>query len=350
MLNALSLRDSLPTLAAFAAVYVIWGSTYLAIAFAIESIPPFVALGTRFGAAGLVLYAWMRLRGHANPRRRELINAAFVGALTAGVGTGTVAWAEQHLATGVVALLVSFVPIWMVLLDWKWLGGGAPSRQVIAGLVLGIAGIIVLVGPEMRAGGIDTDVIAIGLVLLGSMSWSIGSLQGKRVRMPSNPFISSAIQMVGGALLLIVTGVLTGETRTLDLARVSMSSAVGWSYLVVFGSVIAFSAYVWLMNNASPKQVSSYAYVNPIVAVFLGWLLADEVVDAVMVVAVALLISAVVLVVRYGKSVPGKVGSPGRMHGASVRIRRFVPVKRRVAPVRRALKGEADPCLENHAA
>src|SRR5690606_19900699 len=171
-------RFALPVIAAFAAVYVIWGSTYLAIVFAIESMPPLLAIGLRFLAAGIILYGWMRMRGHSGPRTKEALNAAFVGALTAGVGTGTVAWAEQHLASGLVALLVTLVPIWMVLLDWKWLGGGAPSRQVSIGLVLGFLGIALLVGPDLMAAGADADVIATLVVMVGSISWSVGSLHG----------------------------------------------------------------------------------------------------------------------------------------------------------------------------
>jgi len=293
-------RFALPVIAAFAAVYVIWGSTYLAIVFAIETMPPFLAIGSRFLVAGLILYGWMLLRGKGRLGLREAWNVALVGALTAGAGTGTVAWAEQHIASGLVALLVTVVPIWMVLLDWKWLDGGAPSRHVIIGLILGFLGIGFLVGPDLVVAGLDVDVIAALVVLAGSVSWSVGSLYGKRISMPGNAFTSSAIQMLGGGVALLIVGALMGELPAFSIAAITPASFAGWAYLIVFGSIVAFSAYVWLMANVSPKQVSSYAYVNPVVAVFLGWLLAGEHVDIRTIVAAAVLVSAVALVVRYG--------------------------------------------------
>ena len=295
-------RGTFGLIAAFAAVYVIWGSTYLAILFAIESIPPFFALGTRFAAAGLALYTWLKIRGNAHAGIREIAHAAVVGALTVGAGTGTVAWAEQYLYSGVVALIVTSVPIWMVLLDWKWLGGGAPAPQVMAGLVLGLAGIVVLIGPEFLEEGLRGHGLAAIVVLCGSISWSVGSLHSKRVPMPSSPLVSSAIQMLGGAALLIFASAVSGEFGRIDVQAVSLESLAGWAYLVVFGSIIAFSAYVWLLGKASPKQVSSYAYVNPVVAVFLGWLIADEVVNTRILVAVAILVLAVALIVRFGRA------------------------------------------------
>jgi drug/metabolite transporter (DMT)-like permease len=285
---------------AFGTVYLVWGSTYLAIAYAIETIPPFMAIGSRFAFAGLTLYAFLRLRGVERPARHQAVNASVIGFMTLGLGTGVVAWAEQYISSGLAALLITAVPFWLVLLDWVMLRGGAPNRYVVLGLVLGLSGISLLVGPEIAQGLGSNNGLAVMGIMVGTMSWSLGSLRSKMIRMPANVFISSAIQMAAGGLIVLVIGWMLGETNSFDFAAMSPRSMGAWLYLVIFGSFCAFSAYVWLLGNAPPKQIASYAFVNPVVAVLLGWWLADEVVTSRMLVAIVVLVVAVALIVMYG--------------------------------------------------
>ena len=281
-------------------IYIVWGSTYLAIAFAVQTIPPFLAIGSRFFVAGTLLYAFLRVRGRPTPDRKRTTNAAIIGFLTLGLGTGLVAWAEQFIDSGFAALIITAVPLWFVLLDWLMLKGGAPRRPVILGLVLGFIGIMVLTGPELVSGIEDTSSLAVVLVIIATICWSGGSLRSKMIEMPENAFMSSAIQMTFGGLMVTIIGLALGEGSTFSFAAMTPNSLWAWVYLVVFGSFGAFSAYVWLLGNAPPKQISSYAFVNPVVAVFLGWWLADELVNARILTACVIMVSAVALIVRYG--------------------------------------------------
>lgn len=287
-------------IAAFAAVYVIWGSTYLAIHFAIDTMPPLLMLGTRFGFAGLILLGFLRLRGEANPSLLQWRNGLLVGTLTLGMGTGAVAWAEQTVSSGVAALIVTSLPIWMVLLEWKWKKGLRPNAFVFTGLALGVVGIVLLVEPAELMGSFSGGSVGVLVILGGSLAWAVGSLQSRDMELPSNPAMSTALQMTMGGFALIVAGLVRGEGPLVDLASITISSWLAWLYLLVFGSLVAFSAYVWLMHNAAPGQVSTYAYVNPVVAVFLGWLLADEPVGGRMLIAALVLVSAVVMITRFG--------------------------------------------------
>ncbi len=281
-------------------IYIVWGSTYLAIAFAVQTIPPFLAIGTRFLSAGVLLYAFMRFKGVPVPSRERLINGGIIGFLTLGLGTGLVAWAEQFIDSGFAALIITAVPLWFVLFDWLMLKGGAPTRPVIIGLILGFIGISLLTGPELLTGFEDTNALAVVLVIVATISWSAGSLRSKMIRMPENLFMSSAVQMGVGGFLVSLIGLALGEGSSLSVTQISSTSFWAWGYLVVFGSLGAFSAYVWLLGNAPPKQISSYAFVNPVVAVFLGWWLADELVNARILTACVIMVSAVALIVRYG--------------------------------------------------
>lgn len=285
---------------AFAMIYIVWGSTYLAIAFAVQTIPPFLAIGSRFLTAGVLLFGFMRIRGVPMPPKERLINGGIIGFLTLGLGTGLVAWAEQFIDSGFAALIITAVPLWFVLFDWLMLKGGAPTRPVIIGLILGFIGISLLTGPELVSGVQNTNALAVLLVIIATLSWSAGSLRSKMIRMPENLFMSSAVQMTFGGLMVTLIGLTLGEGSGLSITQISSTSFWAWMYLVVFGSFGAFSAYVWLLGNAPPKQISSYAFVNPVVAVFLGWWLADELVNARILTACVIMVSAVALIVRYG--------------------------------------------------
>jgi len=302
----------LTTIIAFAAIYVIWGSTYLAIRFAVETLPPFLMLAARFGVAGLLLYGWLRLRGLPRPPRAEWIGSTAVGGLLLVGGTGAVAWAEQWIPSGLAALIVAIVPMWMVLLDWLRPDGRRPTARIVAGLVMGLAGVMLLVGPIEVGGGGRMQLLGAAAVVAGTISWATGSVFGSSFRVPSVPRMAAALQMTMGGALLLTLGTLRGEWSRLDPAGISMRSGMSLLYLIVFGSIIAFAAYVYLLRVSTPARVGSYAYVNPVVAVFLGWALADEPVTGRTLMAAAVIITGVVLIVsgRRPTSLSASVG-PG---------------------------------------
>lgn len=281
-------------------IYFVWGSTYLAIAFAIETIPPFLAIGSRFAFAGTALYGFLRLRGVDHPPSNRVVNASIIGFLTLGLGTGLVAWAELYISSGLAALIITAAPIWIVFFDWTMLKGGRPNKFVTLGLALGLVGMILLVGPELENGLQSANGLAVAAVLVATISWSAGSLRSKMIAMPVNLFMSSAIQMASGGFIMVLIGLFLGEGADFAISAVSSKSIGGWLYLVIFGSFGAFSAYVWLLANAPPKQIASYAFVNPVVAVFLGWWLADEMVSSQMIIAIVILVIAVGMIVIFG--------------------------------------------------
>ena len=283
---------------AFAIVYVVWGSTYLAIRFAIETLPPFLMAGARFLVAGGVLYAWSRLfGGAARPSAANWRAAAVLGVLLLLAGNGLVVWAEYRVASGIAALVVGIVPCFVVLLEWLRPGGARPTGRVIAGLLLGVAGLAWLLGPDAIMGGGRVDLLGVVALVLASLTWAVGSLYAQHTAVPS-AFLLSGMQMLAGGAALLVLGIALGEPWTFDFTAISARSVFGWVYLIVFGSIVGFSAYIWLLRVSTPARVSTYAYVNPIVAVFLGWLLADEPLTLRTLVAAAVIVSGVVLITR----------------------------------------------------
>ena len=281
--------------AAFAAVYTIWGSTYLAILFAIETIPPFLMAGVRFLIAGAVLYAWVRLRGAQRPPRQAWKHALVIGGLLLLGGNGAVVWAEQSVPSGVAALLVASVPFWMVLLDWLRPGGVRPTLGVLAGLLFGFGGIALLVGPgELGGGGVPP--LGAAVLVVGSFAWSVGSIYSRGVPHPEPPLLGTAMEMLCGGALLVAFGLLTGEGARLALDAVTLRSLLALLYLIVFGSLIGYSAYVFLLKVSTPARVSTYAYVNPVVAVLLGWAFAGEPLTMRVLMASAVIIGSVVVI------------------------------------------------------
>ena len=263
-------------IAAFAAVYVIWGSTYLAIRFAIETLPPFLMAATRFLVAGGLLYGALRLSGVPRPERAHWWAATIIGSLMLLCGNGGVVWAEQFVPSGLTALLVATVPLFIVLFEWIGPDRQRPPRLTVLGLALGFAGVAALVGDGSAADAARVPWIPAAVLLFASASWACGSLYARRAALPRSPLLSTAMQMLGGGAGLAVAGLLRGEVTALDLQGVSWLSAGALVYLILFGSLIAFSAYVWLLRVSTPARASTYAYVNPVVAVLLGALLAGE--------------------------------------------------------------------------
>ena len=277
-------------------VYVLWGSTYLAIAYVVETVPPLVGMGLRFGAAAALLAAYVALRrGRAalQVTRGQLRSAAVVGLLLLLGGNGLVAVAEAaELPSGLAALLVAVIPVWVVLL--RWLAHDRPSGLTVGGVALGFVGLAVLLLPGARPD--DVAGSAVATVVVAALLWSIGSFHATRTELPKDGLTTTALEMAAGSLGLLAVGTVRGER--LDVTAVSTASWVALGYLVVFGSLVAFTAYAWLLAVAPVSQVSTYAYVNPMVAVALGAVLRDEQVTALTLVGGATTVVAVAVVVR----------------------------------------------------
>jgi drug/metabolite transporter (DMT)-like permease len=289
-------RSRLRVVLAFAAIYLIWGSTYLAIRFAIETLPPLLMAGTRFVVAGTLLYSWTRLRGAPRPARLHWSAAAIVGGLMLLGGNGGVSWAEQRVFSSLAALLIATVPLWMALLDWRRRGGVRPSGGGAVGLIFGFVGVALLVSPGELAGSSHMDPVGAIVLLLAALSWAAGSLYSRQAQLPGSPLLAISMEMLAGGVLLLAAGLVTGEGARLELSQVSPRSVLALGYLIVFGSLMAFSAYIWLLRVSTPARASTYAYVNPVVAVFLGWALGGEPLTLRTLLAAAVIVAAVVII------------------------------------------------------
>lgn len=285
-------------IAAFAAVYLIWGSTYLAIRFAIDTIPPHLMASARFLVAGAILYAWARLRGASRPTWSNWRAATIVGGLLLLGGNGAVVWAETRVPSGVTALLVATVPIWMALIEGMRNGGRRPAGAVIAGLLLGLCGLALLLVPGNLAGRVD--LLGAGALILGSFSWAFGSLLSRTAKLPRSGFLAAAMEMIAGGVWLLLFGLATGQAGRVTIAALSLKSLLSLGYLILFGSLVGFTAYIWLLGATTASRVSTYAYVNPVVAVLLGWAFAGEAMTLRTALAAAIIVIAVALIIRYG--------------------------------------------------
>ncbi|MEO8612216.1 MAG: drug/metabolite exporter YedA [Chloroflexota bacterium] len=296
---------------AFAAVYLIWGSTYLGIRIAIETMPPFLMAGARFLISGVLLYTLTAAQGAPRPTRANWKATAIIGALLLMGGNGLVTFAEQRLASGLAALLVAMTPLWMVILNWLRPRGIRPSLPIALGLLVGLIGIAVLVSPGESSTGanVPIDLIGVGIIMFATFCWANGSLYAQRAPLPASSLQSTGMEMLVGGVLLVLAGTLTGEWAQLDLSKITLNSWLAFAYLVTFGSIIAYSAYTWLLGVTTPARAATYAYVNPVVAVFLGWALANEPLTIRTVVAAAVIIGAVVIINTYRdkKAVPPEV-------------------------------------------
>jgi drug/metabolite transporter (DMT)-like permease len=283
--------------AALITVYVVWGSTYLGIRFAIESLPPFTMGGVRFVFAGAALYAWRRARGDVAPSVREWRSAAIVGLLLLAGGSGSVVWAEQRIASGVAALLVAMVPLWMVLIDMVRPGGHRPGWRAGLGVLTGFAGVALLIRPTQAAGSAGSvDLVGAAAVMLGSLLWSIGSLYNRTAQLPASPLLATSMEMLAGGAGLLLLGTLTGEWARLDVGGISARSLLALAYLVAVGAWVGYSAYTWLLRVAPTPLVSTYAYVNPLIAIVLGHVLAGEPFTARVLLAAAVIVGSVALI------------------------------------------------------
>ena len=282
---------------ALVALYIVWGSTYLAIRFAVETIPPFLMAGARFLIAGTILYAWRRSAGDPAPTPRQWRSAIVVGLLLLLGGNGLVSWAEQHVASGIAALMVASSPLWMVLIDALRPNGTRPDWKIILGLLIGFGGIVLL---ATSSGGTNSkdgfEIVPPAVLLLAALIWSYGSLYARDADMPQSSLLGTSIEMLGGAAGLFLVGTFTGEWQQLRMAYVSPSSALGLAYLVIFGSLVGFVSYSWLLRNAPIPLVSTYAYVNPVVAIFFGAWLGSELLTARIIISALVIIGSVVVI------------------------------------------------------
>jgi drug/metabolite transporter (DMT)-like permease len=281
---------------AFAAIYLIWGSTYLAIHVAVETMPPFLMAGVRFIAAGLLMYGWAVARGDARPTRVHWRSALVIGGLLLLGGNGGVTWALQSVPSGTAALLVGTIPLWMVLIEWLRPGGVRPGKLVFLGLGLGFSGIVLLIGPQEIAGGGDVPLLGALIIILAALSWATGSIYSRSAEVPESPLMSTATEMLVGGGLLFLAGMVTGEWADVELAEIAPQALAALVYLIIFGSIVAFTAYLWLLQVSTPARVSTYAFVNPVVAVFLGWLILGETLTVTTLIAAAIIVSSVVLI------------------------------------------------------
>jgi drug/metabolite transporter (DMT)-like permease len=305
----------LALVAGFAAIYLVWGSTYLGIKFAVETLPPLLMAGTRFVLAGLILYSVLRLRGAPVPTWKQWKGATLTGALLLVGGNGLVTWAQQTVPSGRAALIVATTPLWMVVLGWLLYGGDRPRLRMWLGLAVGFAGAALLIPPSGTS--VTGSITGSILLALAPICWSIGSLQTRRTPPTDDPLVTSAMQMLVGGAMMLLLGMALGEVPLLWTHSISQKSVIAFIYLVVAG-LVGFSTFTWLMRHASPSAVSTYAYVNPLVAVLLGWLVAGERLEPVMLLAAALVIGAVVLITLPSRQAKPPIESSERQPESTV--------------------------------
>ena len=290
---------------ALLAIYIVWGSTYLGIRFAVETIPPFLMAGIRFLISGLILYIWRRAAGDPVPTPRQVRSAVIVGLLLLLGGNGLVSWAEQNVPSGIAALIVASIPLWVALIDALRPHGIKPDWKIVVGLLIGFGGIVLLVTSsrgQSSAAGIS--LVGVTGLLVAAFLWSLGSIYGRDADMPQSSLLSTGIEMLGGAVGLFIVATFLGEWKAFSLPAISMRSWLGLVYLILAGSLLGFTSYSWLLRNAPVSLVSTYAYVNPVVAIFMGAWLANEVINPPIVLSALVIIASVVVINTSKKNRP----------------------------------------------
>ena len=303
----------------FVAVYLVWGSTYLAMRIGVRTMPPFMLGSARFFIAGLLIWAWYAAKGKTHLARPHWRNTAGSGVLLLVFGNGGVVWSLQHIPSGLAALIVGTVPLWIVAIEWVR-GVRKPSPRVIAGVVAGLLGIAVLLGPDVLASWQATSAraedqahaIGVLVVLCASLAWAMGSLLSRGTRLPEAPLLPISMQMLSGGAALLTLSLATGEWSRFAWVQVSAEALMAIAYLIVGGSLVAYSAYIWLLQVLPPARVATYAFVNPVVAVFLGSALAGEPLTSRTLLAAAIIVGAVALITLVPSTAkPAKLPEPG---------------------------------------
>lgn len=298
MVKSLTKHPKALVLSAFAAVYLIWGSTYLAIFLAIKTIPPFFMAGSRFLIAGLILLVYALLKGEQIPDAKSVWKISLAGILMLSVGNAFLAWVEQYLPSGLAAILVATVPLWFVLFDkrqWKFYFS---NKKIIIGLIIGFAGVILLFAGKSSADLFNSKIKIISLIVLFvcTIGWTIGSLYSKYQKINGSTLMKVAIQMLAAGIVNFIGGFVLGEQQSFIVSNISWQSVGALAYLIVMGSLVAYMAYIWLLSIRPASLVGTYAYVNPVVAVFLGWLIANEHVNTQKIIGLSVVIVGLIIV------------------------------------------------------
>jgi len=283
-------------IAAFAAIYIIWGSTYIAVLFAIKDIPVFVMAGSRFFIAGVILYTWCRLKGQSIPGLNSIIQISFSGVLMLFFGTGAVAWVEQYISSGLTAIIVATVPLWLVLIDKRQWQFHFSNKWILLGLLIGFAGVLLLFADKkaISLSGDKMKLISFFVMIGGSISWAIGSLYSKYIKVEGTAAMKAAIQMMAAGLVFFIISPLVKEQIT--WSNISWRAILAMAYLIFMGSLVGYISYIWLLSVRPPSLVGTYAYANPVVAVFLGWLLVHEKITQQQIIALVVILAGVILV------------------------------------------------------
>lgn len=288
--------STLLIVAAFAAVYFFWGTTFLGIRIGVETIPPFLMAGTRFVLAGAIILTVMVLRGARMPTLIQWRSALIVGGLMLVGGNGLLTFVEVRLSSGLAALIVGAIPMWVTLLEWLVFKGKRPSVQVAIGIIIGIVGLVWLINPRQNVGIEGYHLGSIILLLVATVLWAFGGLVARRVPLPEEGLVSTGAELLLGGVLNVIVGLALGELPRLDVSAVSARSLAALIYLIIFGSIVGYTAYIWLMKTVDPSKAATNFYVNPVVAVFMGWLVLDEIVTIRTVIVAAVILLGVVIV------------------------------------------------------
>lgn len=289
-------QQKLKTLLAFGAIYVIWGSTYLATRYAIETIPPLMMIGIRSLIAGIILYLINQFKNREKINRENILPLFVLGAMFFLIGHGLLAWAQQYVPSGMAAVLITPEPLWIMGIEWFFLKDTRVKLRGVFGLFLGLVGVVYLIASTTGSTTSDNDLLGSALIIVSTVSWGAGAVYSRVAKIPKSPVLSSGMELIFGGVLVLITSFIIGEHSQFQLSQVTLKSFLGLLYLIIFGSVIAFSSYVWLLGRTSVTRISTHTYVNPVIAVLLGWLFANEQITTALLISTVIIIAAVYLV------------------------------------------------------
>jgi len=295
---------------AFAAIYIVWGSTYMAIMIALRSFPPFLLAGLRFLTAGFILFAWCWFRKERMPSLHNVFKLSVTGTLLLFFGTGAVVWGEQYITSSLASIVISTMPIWFVILDRPQWSFHLSNKMILFGLIMGFAGVILLLGDQelVKASDRPMRLVSFFILMGGTFIWAIGSLFSRYYPVNSSPILKVAIQMIAAGLLAMLTGTATGELKQIESSAITGESVLAMIYLITMGSMVAYLAYIWLIQVSRPSLVGTYAYVNPLVAVLLGWLILGESVSSRQILALLVILSGIFMINASKFNLPVRLG------------------------------------------